>query len=61
MTWRKRTLRVGLAAFFLLLGPLHFRAELVGPGGNVHWHSILSGVLGTCLWVLGGMWVLGQF
>jgi hypothetical protein len=50
--------RLAAHFFMLALGPIHFGGELVDPVGNVHWHSLVYGILGTWLWALAaaGVW-----
>jgi len=47
-------------AFIILLGPLMFRGEIVGPTGHIAWRQLAAGFIGTMLWILVGMAVIGH-
>ena len=46
-------------AFLVLLGPLMFRGEIVGPTGHVAWRQLAAGLIGTMLYTFVGMAVIG--
>ena len=42
----------------ILLGPINFTGELVGPLGGVFWRQWVGGILGTWLWIAVGWGVI---
>lgn len=42
----------------ILIGPLHFLGEMVGPLGGTSRRQWLSAILGTWLWVAAIWWVI---
>lgn len=47
-------------AFLILLGPLMFAGEIVGPTGHVAWRQLAAGFIGTALWMIVGLVVIGH-
>jgi len=42
--------QVALWGFMVLLGPVHFRGEMVGPTGATDWRQWAAALLGSVLW-----------
>lgn len=50
--------RIAGWAFMILLGPLHFSGEMVGPTGGTSWRLWAAAILGTILWAGVGLMVI---
>lgn len=46
----KLTYRIAAWAFFILLGPLHFGGEMVGPTGHTDWRQWFCAISGSLIW-----------
>lgn len=53
-----RRLELAGWVFVVLLGPINFAGEIVGPGGHVAWRMLFAGFLGTVLWIGAGLAVM---